>query len=220
MERKVKTGLFFLLLLGLSLIAVERASARDDWESWNTLKFKKAINKKVDLNISLEARFQDDMDEFYFGGIQIGPEFKINKYLNISPSYFWVNSKAKGHFQDEHRYILDGINKLKISVFKLENRLRLEYRDLRSLERFRYRYRFKIGLPTKFFNRSVTPYISEEIFYEERINEFNQNRFSTGVSLNIIKGVDFDIYYLLRSDRTGRDWSERNVLGTSLSFSF
>ena len=64
------------------------------------------------------------------------------------------------------------------------------------------------------------PYASGEIFYEERIDQFDQNRFALGVSTNIAKGVDFDIYLMRRHDRSGKRWLGKNILGTTITFAF
>jgi hypothetical protein len=79
------------------------------------------------------------------------------------------------------------------------------------------------GIPFTVCKHSIMPYVSGEIFYEERKGEFDQYRVSSGVSLNLTKDIVFDIYYLLRSDKdstTRDDWTDANVLGTALTFSF
>ncbi len=64
------------------------------------------------------------------------------------------------------------------------------------------------------------PYLSEEIFYEERKDQWDQNRLSVGVAIDITKELNFDIYYLFRSDRIGSDWVGINVFGTTFTISF
>ncbi len=217
---KLKINLCGLIIVFLIFGTSVGALARDDWENWSALNLKKGLNEKTDLKLSLTGRFRDDISDFYYGGVQIGPVFKVNKYFQLSPAYYYIESKSGGHFDTEHRYMLDATFNWKVKKLKLCHRSRFEYRDLPSLSRWRYRDFIKIGLPTKFFNHDFTPYVSEEIFYEERRNEFNQNRVSLGTTVKINKTVELDIYYLLRSDKSGGDWSERNVFGTSLNLNF
>jgi len=218
--RRKKLCFILIVFIFLFFTTAATSLARDDWQNWDVLSFKKNINEKMYLKLSLHNRIRDDMSEYFFGGIQIGPAFKINKYLEISPSYFFIKNKNKGHFDQENRWLLDINLKWEVSNFKIIHRNRIEYRDLPSLNRWRYRDNIKIGLPVKCRNLSLMPYLSEEIFYEERKDEWNQNRFSVGVSMDITRSINFDIYYLLRSDRSGADWDESNVLGTTLTYSF
>jgi len=218
MKLKINLGVLivFFLILGIS----DRVLAKDDWEYWPAINVKKALNEKMDLKVSFAGRFKDDMDKFYFGGAQLGSAFKVNEYFSVTPSYFFIKYEDSGHFEEEHRYMLDAAFSWKMKKMKLSHRSRFEYRDLPALDRWRYRARLKAGLPVKVHNRSLTPYVSEEIFYDERKGEFNQNRFSLGSVIKINKAVSVDVYYLLRSDKKGEDWSERNALGTSLNLSF
>jgi hypothetical protein len=199
-----------------------KVSAAEDWQYWNALNIKKTVNEKIDLFISLTGRFNNDMHHFFYGGVQIGPVFKINKNLEISPSYFWLQSESKGHFYVENRPMLDVNLKWKMRIFKFTHRSRLEYRSLMTLSRWRYRDLIKVGVPFTLCKHSIMPYVSGEIFYEERKDKFNQSRFSVGCSINLIKGIDFDLYYLKRSDRVNNreEWPGTNVFGTALTLSF
>ncbi len=216
----MKTWIVVLIILSLSLIKIPQAFARDDWECWPTANIKKNINEKVSLKASFAGRFKDDMAKFYYGGAQLGVEFKVNKYFSVAPSYLFTKYKNSGYFEDEYRYILDAVFSCKVKRLKVDYRSRVEYRDLSALDCWRYRSRFKAGLPVKVYEYSLMPYISEEVFFNERKNEFDQNRFSLGVMVKITEVTSVDIYYILRSDKKGEDWSERNVLGISLNFSF
>lgn len=222
---RIKINLFFLLVLGLSLTIIgDMAWAQGDWQYWNAQNFKKTINEKVDLRLSIFERFNKDMHDLFYGGFQIGPVFKINKYLDVYPNFCYIQTKdSKGHFRPERRPTLDVNLKWKMNMFKFTHRSRLEYRFLKALSRWRYRDYIMAGIPFSVYKHSVMPYVSGEIFYEERKNEFNQYRVSSGVSINITKDIVFDIYYVLRRDKASTssgDWLDTNVLGTALTFNF
>lgn len=223
-ERRIKMNLFCLLTLGLFLIMGDIALAETDWHYWNAMNFKKAINKKMDLKLSLFERFNRSMHHLYYGGFQVGPVFKINQYLDIYPSYCYIQNKdSAGHFRPEDRPTLDINLKWKMNMLKFTHRSRLEYRFLKALSRWRYRDYLMAGIPFTVCKHSIMPYVSGEIFYEERKDEFDQYRVSSGVSINVTKDIVFDIYYLLRSDkdRTDKDtWTDANALGTALTFNF
>ncbi len=219
-----KLSLFFLALLGLSIIVTDISFADTDWQYWNAQNFKKTINKKMDLKLSIFERYNKDMHHIFYGGFQIGPVFKLNQYLDIYPSYCYIQNKdSAGHFRPERRPTLDVNLKWKMNMLKFTHRSRLEYRFLKALSRWRYRDYLIAGIPFTVCKHSVMPYVSGEIFYEERKNEFNQKRFSSGVTMNITKDIIFDIYYVLRRDKpktSSDDWLDTNVLGTALTFNF
>ena len=223
-EERMRAGFFFGLFLLLLLINVGTASADTDWQYWNALYLKKSLSEKIDLKLTIYERFDRSMHHLFYAGFQIGPVFKINRYLEVSPSYCYIESKdSKGHFRQEDRPTLDVNFKWKTGILKFTHRSRLEYRFLKALSRYRYRDLLIGGIPFTISKHAIMPYVSGEIFYEERKDEFDQYRLSSGVAINLTKDIVFDIYYLLRSDKASTDlhnWTDLNVLGTSLTFNF
>ncbi len=220
MKKETKLWLYAIAATVLFLSGIPQAFAKDDWEYWPAINMGKDLNEKINLGISLQSRFKNDMNKVYYGGAQLASAFKLNECFSLTPSYCFIKYDSKGHFEEEHRYILDAGFSWKTEKMQLGQRSRFEYRNLPASDGWRYRCRFKAGFPLKLYTRSLKPYFSEEIFYDERKNEFNQNRFSLGTVLKINERVSLDFYYLLRSDKKGNDWSNRNALGTSINLKF
>ena len=102
--------------------------------------------------------------------------------------------------------------------FKLRNRL--EYRNIDGHESWRIREKIKVKRAFCFDGFYVTPYISEEIFYDFRVGDFNQNRVSIGLSTKIISSLEMSVYYLFKSNKKIGRWAHANILGTEFVFVF
>lgn len=98
---------------------------------------------------------------------------------------------------------------------------------------FSFRYRNRVTLEREFHpfkKRTVTPYVSGEIFYDTRFGIWNRNRLAVGVQTSLRRGpvrkmllpkrqVILDLYYLRQNDSRS-DPPHVNGLGAALSFYF
>jgi hypothetical protein len=67
----------------------------------------------------------------------------------------------------------------------------------------------------------IQPNVSDEILIGfGQTNQFNQNRFSTGLAMNLTKNLKAEIYYMLQSSKSSGKWVDANVLGTKLKLAF
>lgn len=212
--------LFFLSII-LSLlcqfVSIPFALARDDWQYWNEFQLKFALKEKLDLRFKAEQRLRDNVTDLYLTNYEAGFIFKANKYFEFGPLYLFEREKSlSSQITNERRLSFEGTLKWQINDIRLSNRHLLSRRDISGRESWTYRNKLKISYPIK----AITPYVSEEIFYDTGPDKFNQNRFSIGFSKQLTKNLEVEIYYLLQSKRRGRDWTEVNILGTTFSISF
>jgi hypothetical protein len=98
----------------------------------------------------------------------------------------------------------------------------MEYRHFDyQTDSWRYRNKVTVRLPWKFTKMEIQPYLSDEIFIGfSGINQFNQNRFSPGLGLNLTKNIKAEIYYMLQSTKSSDMWVDANVLGTKIKLVF
>jgi hypothetical protein len=106
--------------------------------------------------------------------------------------------------------------------FKFEDRSRMEYRHFDyQADSWRYRNKVTVRLPWKLTRMEIQPYLSDEIHIGfGGTNQFNQNRFSPGVGMNLTKNIKAEIYYLLQSAKSSGRWADTNILGTKLKLVF
>lgn len=195
-----------------------------DFQVWHTEIQEKKINDKSRVALEEEVRFGDDADELYYQHYDIGYAYDVNKYLTLGLNYKQVYEKKQPHtkFKAENRPHINAILKYELAGFKLEDRNRLEYRHFDYQEDFwRFRDKFTLKFPWKFTSLKFQPYVADEIFLKlEDGVDLNQNRFYSGFTFNIFKGLGMEIYYLLQSVKSSGNWTDANVLGSKVKVSF
>ncbi len=214
---------FLLSLLTIGIVAfcdVGIVSAADDWQYWNELILKREATKKVDFHIKLEQRFVDDFREFALHNYAPGFVYKFQRHFDFELNYKFEREKGKRQWRNEHRIEMIPIIKWQWSELKFKLRNRLEYRNIDGDESWRLREKIKVNRAVGFDGFYVTPYVSEEIFYDFKIGDFNQNRVSIGLSKYIISDLGISIYYMLKSNKRERRWSHANVVGTKVLIAF
>lgn len=217
--RKIFVGFFVIFLVGFGQIP--SLEARDDWEYWNAFELKKALHEQWDIKLKQETRFQDDFGNFYLTAFVVMPTWKPNKFLEIGSAYRYEYAEtAAGKNTDENRFFLETLLKASAKKLKLSNRFRPTRKDVSGRDFWSFRNQIKVSYPLRVGGGEMSPFVSDELFWDPKQDKFNQNRLILGISRPLTRQTTLDLFYLLRSDRTGSDWSERHVLGTEFKVSF
>jgi len=160
-----------------------------------------------------------------------------NEHLILRAGYRY--GSAVGNNDDdfrEHRVLADQmLRKLLPGDLLLTDRNREEFRFIRGDFSFRYRNRvtiereFQFDLPL-LRGRTITPYVSGEIFYDTRFDVWNRNRYAVGVVQSLKRGpilrkllpkrgINLDLY-LMRHNDSRSSPSHVNALGAALIIYF
>jgi len=213
-----------LCLIGLMLTLVTCVYAYDDhdFQVWNTDVEEFQVGKNSKIAFEEEFRWADNANEFYYHHYDVGFFYNLKKYLNIGGGYRHIYELKKGKFKLENAPYITATLLWDLLGFKLEDRNRMEYRHFDyQADSWRYRNKVTIKFPWRFTKLQIQPYVSDEIFVGfSAINEFNQNRFSSGLSMNLTKNLKAEIYYMLQSTKSSGNWVDANVLGTKLKIAF
>lgn len=136
----------------------------------------------------------------------------------------------------EHRLLADQIlRKLLPGEILLSDRNREEFRFINGDFSFRYRNRitiereFQLKVPL-LRRRTVSPYVSGEMFYDTRFGVWNRNRYAVGVVQSLRRGpirrsllpkrqVNLDLYLMHQNDSRSSP-PHVNAVGAALSFYF
>jgi len=132
----------------------------------------------------------------------------------------------------EHRLLTEQtLRKLLPGHFLLSDRNREDFRVIKGDFSFRYRNRVTIEREVPIFkNRTITPYVSGEIFYDTRFNVWNRNRWAVGVQHSLRRGpllkmllpkrqIILDLYFMRQNDSRSSP-AHVNAVGASLVFDF
>lgn len=214
------------LLVTISiLIFCNFAHAYDDgdFQVWNTDTEEFKIGKDSKLAFEEEFRWGDNANEFFYQHYDVGVFYGLNKYLNLGGGYRHVYELRKGKFKLENEPYATATLTLSKEGFTFDSRNRFEYRHFDYQDdSWRYRNKFTLKLPWKITRIELQPYLADEIFigFGSGINQFNQNRLSSGFGMNVTKNLKAEIYYMLISVKGSDKWTDANALGTKLKISF
>jgi hypothetical protein len=169
-------------------------------------------------------RFRDDIGDFFYYHFRNGVVFHANKNLDLGTTYRIARSEnSAGDWSTEHRLELDITPKFKAGDFNISNRGRFEHRWLESAaDRWRYRNEFKVAYPTAIGDFKLTPYISEELYYDFEVDKMNLNWAKLGADKKITEHLLLGIFYMHEASRVGTtsEWDTNHYLGTKAVLSF
>lgn len=243
-----------LLLSALTMIPQPSFADRGkdgDLMLWTELKY---IHRFADtpwsLFVSTENRFDDDISQYDIFNTTLGFNYKIFDWFGAGGAFRFETDEKNlkeitgDYYKEEFRPMINLIFSKKFGdsvPLTLAARNRFEFRifpgfdgdlDDNDTFRFRYRLRLKVGPTFKTGSIKITPWFSNEFFFQfhnkpEKFNSFDQDRIAAGATLGFktggltIKYTPF--YYLFRLDRNIKknesdSWIGRHVLGTTLSF--
>lgn len=187
-----------------------------DFQIWHTEGQDVNLKHGTRLAMEEEFRYGDNARELYYQHYDVGVAYDASKYLTTLISYRQIYEGEKGKFKPEYQPNLNIIPKCELYGFAIEDRNRFELRfyDDNREDSVWYRNRLLVKAPWKFTPIGIQPYVSNEVFVNLTNNvTFRRNRFATGVTFNLIKGIKGDIYYMLQSTKKSGLWTEAEILG-------
>lgn len=212
------------LIIWLTLILTSQLYAYDDgdFQVWNTDVEEFKIGKNSKIAFEEEFRWADNANEFYYHHYDAGFFYNLKDYLNIGGGYRHIFELKKGKFKVENEPYVTATLLWSLKGFKFEDRNRMEYRHFDyQADSWRYRNKITMKLPWKFTRIEIQPSLSDEIFIGfGGTNQFNQNRFSSGLGMNLAKNIKAEIYYMLQSTKSSGKWIGTNILGTKFKITF
>ncbi len=207
-----------LLLSGASLYAYQDG----DFQIWDTNAQDVKIGKATRFTLEEEFRFAESATEFFYQHYDWGFAWAFDKRFELALGYRLVYERAKHKWMESDEPYINLTWKQDIWKFKFDDRNRIEYRHFRfAPDQVRYRNKFTFKYPFEFKGMKIAPYTSDEIFVVSNGRGFNQNRFQSGLEIELTKYVKFDVSYMLQSVRgKGDKWYEANVLWLKNKISF
>jgi hypothetical protein len=194
-----------------------------DFQYWSTGDFSFDINKDWKFTFQEEFRLGESGGHLYYQHSEAGFTYKsLADWIDLGFGYRQVFEKdSKGQWKQENQPNINVTLKGKLLGLDVSDRSRIEYRDLEDRKDvWRYRNKVAVKLPFELTELKLQPYIADEIFIPLNDDNVDKNRFYAGVSLKLTKNLKSDIYYMWQSSRGAGNWTDINVVGTALKFSF
>ena len=225
MEKKqAMTNRFRLLisLIVLLLPAISSLRAANDWKYFSRYALVVPLETNtVALVVKPEWRFRNCMGELYLVKPEFGLAFALNRYLEFAPYYVYQDAKTTAGWSHSNLSYLDGTLKFPLQQLydlKVIDRLRNQYDWDKKTMVWRNSLRLTRAFTVRQMN--VSPFIEEEIFYNQETDQFSENWASVGVTISMQKYLDLSVSYLLDTERTTDGWANANVLVSTLGLRF
>ena len=218
--RRLLVALSVLVASVASIALTPPAEARDDWQLWLEQKWSVTLSPTVRLVGKSEERFRNDMSDYYTQIASVGVSWKALSWLKLEPSYHYQWTEQASRDTNENRIYLNVTPAWSAGRMSVEDRHRVEFRHINGIEDWRYRNRPKLSLEVGEGSWEVEPYVADEVFYGARAGEWTRNRFSVGVEKPLTRQASAALYYLIESNKTGRDWNEFHVLGIGVNLAW
>lgn len=196
------------------------------------------LKPKVRLNLLGTVSKSLEDGEFRKGQAyeaQIGAhiDYIPNKHVILRTGYrFGTSVGSTSEPFKEHRFLTEQtLRTLLPGGLLLSDRNREDFRFVDGDFSFRYRNRVTIERGFHVFReRTITPYVSGELFYDTRYGIWNRNRYAVGVQTSLRPGgvltmllpkrqIILDVYFMRQNDSRS-DRPHVNAVGAALSFYF
>lgn len=209
---------FLIFLLSFSCYGFDSG----DFQYWNTGSVSWELKDNWKLILEEEFRFGDDAGEFYYQHSDLGLNYSgLATWLDIGVSYRHIFEKNASEWHEENQPSFNATLKWKSFDLDLASRAKFEYRNRELGEEYwRFSDKFTVKLPLKLTRLEIQPYIAEEVLVDFDAEDVNRNRLWAGFSMNLLKGLKAEIFYLWQASKKSGEWSNLNILGTKIKFFF
>ena len=207
---------FIIFCFGAGFANAQTITDIDDFQSWNDVQLTVPMNENFDFFTQFTARFGKNVSRLNEGRFAVGFVWKPTKSLSISPFYWHIRARnSNSRFRIEHRLNLRATYRFPFKKFGLSHRSTFEYRMRSPRNTWRYRpsLTFEKDIPERIIPKAKF-YLTEEVFYDSRLNKFSRNSFTVGINKTINKNLSVDVYYMRQNDGFSRP-GDLNVVGTS-----
>jgi hypothetical protein len=222
----VRSALGIGLAIALGAACACPAAAQDaSKEVWPEVDVWVKLGPKVKLYfpVSLSRNRETQYTE---GLVGARLDYSFNRYVSarVGYGYLWSISDDSDSPYREHRPIGElALHFHPGASLALVDRNRVDLRFING--EYSYRYRNRIRLERTFVpalrspDRTLTPYVMDEIGYDSRYDIFNRNRFTIGVERQFTRTVMVDLN-LVRQDDTRASVERLYALGIALNLTY
>jgi hypothetical protein len=226
----------FLVLTGTHVASAQEPTTRKEF--WPEVDVYITVKPKVRLYLTGTVSKSVEDGELrnaqgYESQIGVHVDYIPNKHVILRTGYrFGTSVGSNSDPFKEHRLLTEQtLRQLLPGDLLLSDRNREDFRFVNGDFSFRYRNRVTLEREVHLLKgRTITPYVSGEIFYDSRFNTWNRNRLAVGVQQSLLRGplrkmllperqVILDLYYMRQNDSRS-DIQHVNAIGAALAFYF
>jgi hypothetical protein len=198
----MKRFLVLFALITLPTLVVAQNSSEDFLGSWYTYGSSHRLSEKISITPYGELRFYEPSSNYNLAFVSLRGNYHFKENQSVGLGYAYLDIDIVFEFDNqpnvhEHRVFEQYVIKHSFGKFKLQHRGRLEQRFLEFSNRNELQNRFRYKLSFKYnLNKSLFLILSNESFVNFQDQVFHENRFYSGIGINILKNSQLQIGYL------------------------
>ena len=205
-----------LPLLIAPFIYAQDSLVTSDFETWTGINIEKTLfDKKLDLSLTQEFRFNDNsshLDNFF---TELGGRYEIIEDLKIGVGYRFIRNKRNTGDRNENRWNADLSYKHQLDRFTLSYRFMYTNYNVIGITQDEgdyptHKYRLRLKAKYNIKNWKLDPYISVEGFLSQEAEDYNfietitetrqafgfeKMRYTIGTSYKLAKFFEIGAFY-------------------------
>ncbi len=211
MKAKSIKYILLALIIGLGLNAF--AYDDGDWQIWNNAGIDLSLSNQWKLKIEEEVRYDLEAGSYYYNHADASLHFKLTKIFSISAGYRHIYEQSNDIWKDERSPNFEGTFKWGWKKMSFEQKNRMEHRQRDGKpDSWRYNNKFTISSPLTVSTRCEwQPFLSDEISYDFKAQEWSRNRLSSGINVTFTKAFKASLYYMWQITKQNTEWIDLNV---------
>lgn len=217
-----------MFLCATNKVFSQIAPPESDFQFWNEtqlifpiVKSRDKNNKefeRIDFFLAGTLRFGRNYTQFVDERIGFGFDFKINKYITLTPSYLYrATQPYQNRREFESRFRFAASVEKKWSKFSLRDRNLIEYRMRNSrTDSTRYRNKLQINFPVHRDKKEIfAPFVADEVYYDFHEKAWTRNELTLGINKKFTPNFSADFFFLNQRNR-GNILRNVNAFGINL----
>ena len=209
-----------VIVLVVALVAPPAAAVADrDTEYWSQAQISGAVGGGVTFTSTVALRHDDDAGRHYYTRMESGLAWAVSTHVAVGVEYAHLNTRSGDRWALECRPSLSLTLKGSLGALSVSDRSRFERRIKEEASSTRYRNRLTLSGP-KVTALGLRPYAEGEIFYDLTGERLEKRRVSGGVAVALRRPLAVTLYYMLEGRKSGDEWTDVDVLGTTFTYSF
>ncbi|MBX7221803.1 MAG: DUF2490 domain-containing protein [Blastocatellia bacterium] len=185
----------------------------EDVQNWAEVHVSVGLNKRFNLLWQESLRVGDNVSRATDRRSSFGLEFRINKYLSVTPIYRSIaNSPVAGQKVQENRLTIDISSRFPLpKKWTLSYRTQADFRYRQPRDFIHFRQRLQFERPIQIGPVKFQGFFGDEVFYDTRFDAWVRNRFSVGFKKDFTRRLGIEMAYTRQNDgRTSR--GDLNIL--------
>ena len=222
----MKSSKNVLLIVTVSVLVSGVCFGYEDegFQWWSKARASLDVTKDWKCAFEQEFRLGDDGGNLYYEHSELAFTYSgLAEWLDAGAGFRLIYEKdSSDDFKRENMPYIVVTLKGRLFDLPVSTRSRIEYRDRTAKEDvWRYRNKITVKLPVELTPLKLKPYLADEIFITLNDDNVDKNRLYLGAALPLSQSVEAEIFYMWQTSRVASgDWSDIQVLGTTLKFKF